>query len=80
MVVMAAAAVAHGEGASRPPLESFFSGQRLQGVSISPDGRYLGLVIEAENHAYVSVVASAPRAGAAGHGAELQRSREHPMV
>jgi dipeptidyl aminopeptidase/acylaminoacyl peptidase len=43
-------------GGERPPIEKFFEGQRINGVSISPDGRYLALEITADGIHYLGVL------------------------
>ena len=40
----------------RPTIDKFFDGQRITGVSISPDGRYLALVVTGAGVHYVAVV------------------------
>ena len=40
---------------TRPTLDDFFTGQRVNGVSISPDGRFLALVVTGGGLHYVAV-------------------------
>lgn len=42
--------------ADRPAMDNFFEGQRIDQVSISPDGRYLALVMTSNDVHYVSVI------------------------
>jgi dipeptidyl aminopeptidase/acylaminoacyl peptidase len=51
MLLFSAAAVA----SQRPPLDSFFAGQRIEQVSIAPDGRYLALIVSGGGLHYVTV-------------------------
>lgn len=40
----------------RPMIDKFFEGQRVEQVSISPDSRYLALVITSDGNHYVAVI------------------------
>jgi len=41
--------------AAPPPLEAFFEGAQIRGVSISPDGRALAMIVEASGKLFVAV-------------------------
>ncbi|HEV7633749.1 MAG TPA: S9 family peptidase [Steroidobacteraceae bacterium] len=50
-VLLPAAAIAAGP----PPLEAFFAGTRVSSVSISPDARYLAMIVNQNGRSFVAV-------------------------
>lgn len=42
-------------GAAPPALDDFFSGAQLRGVSISPNGQYLALIVNASDRRFIAV-------------------------
>ena len=47
----------------RPTIDKFFAGQRIQNVSISPDGRYLALTITSDGYHYLGVIDRQQKSG-----------------